>query len=99
MFYQFTGLLWKYSSVKASWYFITLPFEVSRQIKRENPVKRGYGSIRVVAKISQTQWKTSIFPDSKKKSYIIPIKVQVRNKLALQENQEVQISIEPETII
>ena len=40
--------------------------------------KRGFGSLRVEATIGSTTWKTSIFPDSKSATFLLPIKKDVR---------------------
>jgi hypothetical protein len=38
----------------------------------------GFGSIRVELTIGATTWLTSIFPDTKRATYIVPIKKAVR---------------------
>lgn len=40
--------------------------------------RRGFGSIRVEARIGDTTWHTSLFPDSKSGSLLLPVKKQVR---------------------
>jgi hypothetical protein len=70
--------LWAYHG-KATWHFLSIPPEESAQIKFENIFNlRGWGSLKVTAKIGKTKWKTSIFPDSKTSSYLLPIKALVR---------------------
>ena len=41
-------------------------------------IARGWGSIRVRITIGSTSWDTSLFPDSKRKSYLFAIKASVR---------------------
>ncbi len=41
--------------------------------------RRGFGSIRVTAKIEKSQWKSSIFP-TKEGTYLLAIKAAVREK-------------------
>ena len=93
--YRFSEELWLYPG-DGAWYFITLPVEYAKEIKTIiSPMKRGFGSAKVVATIGNTTWHTSIFPDSTSKSYLLPIKKEIRNKnnLHLHENIEVEISI------
>jgi hypothetical protein len=76
--YEFDATLWRYGG-QATWYFITLPFEVTDEIdeiSRES--KRGFGSVRVHATIGATTWTTSVFPDNSRKSFILPVKAAVR---------------------
>lgn len=48
--YSFNGELWLYDG-DAAWYFITLPAGISKEIKMVAPARRGFGSLRVAAKI------------------------------------------------
>lgn len=85
--------LWKYKGAKASWYFISLPEESADKIKFFGIKRRGWGALPVQAKIGLTEWNTSIFPDSKSGTYILPVKSEVRKKEKLQEGDEVDFSL------
>lgn len=79
--YAFTEQIWLYPGETASWHFVTLPKEVARDIReRFGNRKRGFGSIPVMATIGATAWRTSIFPDKREDSYLLPIKADVRRK-------------------
>ena len=41
---------------------------------------RPFGSIPVSVTIGKTQWRTSLFPDKKTKSYLFAIKAEVRRR-------------------
>ena len=72
--------VWVYPG-KAAWHFATLPEKEARDIK--NTFKgnsRAWGSIPVTVTLGTTMWKTSIFPDGKTDSYLLPLKAQVRKK-------------------
>jgi hypothetical protein len=77
--YKFSAELWQYPGY-AAWYFVTLPKDVSHEIKiiTDSGVRRGFGSVKVKAKIGQSSWGTSIFPDKKSNSYLLPVKKAVR---------------------
>ena len=47
--------------------------------------RRGFGSIPVIVKLGKTEWKTSIFPDSKSGTFLLPLKAQVRKKEEVEE--------------
>lgn len=80
MEYKFSNTLWLYPG-EAAWHFITLPAELARDIKAEHGYKaRGFGSLKVRAQIGDSAWDTSIFPDKKSGSYVLPVKKTVRVK-------------------
>lgn len=76
----FAAELWEWQG-KGTWCFLSLPKEYYLDLKTIcSTPKRGFGSLRVEVRIGSTTWKTSIFPDSKSKTYILPIKKDVRNR-------------------
>jgi len=44
--------------------------------------------------IGKTSWMTSIFPDKKSTSYLLPIKAEIRKKEQIKENDVILFSIE-----
>lgn len=64
----------------AGWHFASVPKKQSEEIKKNETVKRGWGSIPVQVTVGKTSWKTSIFPDKRSGSYLLPIKAEVRRK-------------------
>ncbi len=75
--YSFTSPLWKYSG-ESAWHFITLPAEVSARIKFLQTGRRGFGSVRVLARIGKSTFETSVFPDSQSGCFLLPVKVSIR---------------------
>jgi hypothetical protein len=78
--YEVKERVWLFGG-KASWYFVTLSKEVATDIDyffTQN--KRGFGSLPVLVTVGGTTWKTSIFPDKKSCSYLLPLKADVRKK-------------------
>jgi hypothetical protein len=79
---------------EAAWCFISLPGEYYEEIRMiTSGPKRGFGSVRVEATIGKTIWKTSIFPDSKLKSYLLPIKKAVRKAENIEVGDMVEVKI------
>ncbi|WP_017932589.1 DUF1905 domain-containing protein [Robiginitomaculum antarcticum] len=79
-FYDFKTGLWKWQSETATpWYFLTLPDDISSEIKFFCPRKGpGFGSLRVEVTIGKSVWRTSIFPSKETKRYILPVKAAIR---------------------
>lgn len=92
--YTFDADLWRYPG-KASWHFLTLPKDVSDEIKVVTSDNRnGFGSVRVKVTIKDTAWETSIFPDNKSGCFFLPVKKQVREKCDLESGDLIKIKIQ-----
>lgn len=62
-----------------SWHFVALPDEEADDIEeRFGATAGGFGSVRVEVCIGSSRWRTSIFPDSKRRTYVLPIKKPIR---------------------
>ncbi|MEM6997341.1 MAG: DUF1905 domain-containing protein [Patescibacteria group bacterium] len=93
MTYKFSGELWEFQG-PTSWYFVSLPTDTHAELKmisrEQGP---GFGSIRVEATIGSSTWKTSIFPDSKSKTFLLPIKKSIREQESISAGDEVRVRV------
>jgi hypothetical protein len=78
----FDGRLWE-AEAEVAWVFLTLPPDDADDIRARTPRRPGFGSVRVRARIGGTEWRTSIFPDKKSGSYVLPVKRPVREREGL----------------
>jgi hypothetical protein len=94
--YRTRAKLWRWQGGKASWYFLTLPQKLAREIQLVDagPVRRGWGALKVQATIGSSTWTTSIFPSASHKSYLLPVKAQIRKAEELQEGRMVALQLE-----
>ena len=86
--------IWKGSDTAGRWYFITVPDEQSDEIRAQafgSP--RGFGSVRVEARIGDVTWRTSVFPLNKG-GYLLPVKAGVRKDAGLSVGDEVTVELE-----
>lgn len=91
--YQFSAALWKYEG-KGSWYFIALPKRLSNEIRKNNfQFEEGWGRLKVIAAIKNIEWKTAIWFDSKKQTYLLPIKAEIRQKERIKEGDTIAITL------
>lgn len=78
--YQFNAEVWQYSP-PGGWYFLTIPEELSNEIRdlfgRE---EEGWGRLKANAIIGKSEWRTSIWFDTKQKKYLLPLKAEIRKK-------------------
>lgn len=92
--YRFEAELWRWESVEAAWFFVTVPDDVSDDIEATAPgVDVGFGSVRVEATVGATTWRTSVFPDSKRKAYVLPLKKDVRKRESIDEGDVVEVAL------
>jgi hypothetical protein len=92
--YSFKAKVWLYPS-NAAWHFVTLPQDDAKDINYYfGEVKRGWGSLPVTVTLGATSWKTSIFPDKESRSYLLPLKAQVRKKEGVKEGDEISLLVE-----
>ena len=90
----FTAELWDAKSTGA-WVFVSLPEDLSDAIAGvPRPPRPGFGSLRVEAKIGATTWATSIFPDSKRGCYVLPVKKAVRIAEGVEIGDPVEVTVE-----
>jgi hypothetical protein len=78
--YEFDAELWLWDARKAdSWTFLSVPPEIADEIlELAGPHSRGFGSLRVEVSIGGSAWRTSIFPDSRARTYVLPVKKAIR---------------------
>jgi hypothetical protein len=91
--YSFRGELWHYPE-EAGWHFITLPQDLADEIGDEAaPFRKGFGSVKVTASIAGNSWSTSIFPDSKSGSYLLPVKKAIRTAAGIRDGDDVDVEL------
>ncbi len=78
MLYKFTSTVIVYQGPSA-WRFLVLPKKAAGEIKKLYAARaKSWGSIPVSVRVGETTWKTSLFPDSKSGTYLLPLKAKVR---------------------
>ena len=86
--------IWKGSDAAGRWYFITVPEDHSNEIRAHafgSP--RGFGSVKVEARIGDVTWRTSIFPLNSG-GYLLPVKKEIRCKAGIGAGDEVTVELE-----
>jgi hypothetical protein len=89
--WTFTAELWQSESV-ASWVFLTVPDEVSEDIRLLSGPPAGFGSVRVEATVGEQTWRTSVFPE-RTGSYVLPVKAAVRRRAGVDVGDELQLTL------
>jgi hypothetical protein len=92
---EFESRLWPWDARQGdSWYFVSLPPDRSEEIRELTAgTRRGFGSVRVQARIGATIWRTSIFPGGDG-PYVLPVKKAVRTAQRLGPDSIASVSVE-----
>ncbi len=71
-----------------------VPDELSGEIRAHALlVRRGFGSVRIEARVKDFTWRTSIFP-SKTGGYFLPVKIAVLRNTGISAGDEVRVELE-----
>ena len=97
---EYTGPLWRWTGgTNGTWHFLTIGGEAGEALsatalmRRMEGLSRGFGSLKVQAKIGESEFATSVFP-SKAESWMLPVKASVRKAEDLAEGDEVTVVLE-----
>jgi len=93
----FGAELWIWDARRTdSWTFVSLPVEASEDIRNRAAAapRRGFSSMRVRVTVGDSTWTTSIFPDSARGSYVLPIKRAVRTAEDLDAGDVATVTVE-----
>ncbi len=73
--YDVDTTLWQ----AGSWVFVDLPFDVADEVDDLTRGRQGgFGSVRVEVTLGPTTWRTSLFPDKRRETFVLPVKRAVR---------------------
>lgn len=96
---EFEAEPWVWSAKKdneegTSWVFITVPEDVSDELRDLAGPPRGFGSVRVEATIGATTWRTSVFPNSGDEgTFALPLKKAVRKAEGLEVGEPARVEL------
>jgi hypothetical protein len=92
-----TAPVWMWNAEKGRWHFLTIGPDAAVEIRLAAGAlgsRRGFGSVRVQARIGDTAWKTSLFPSRENGGYVLPIKADVRRREGITAGEPVTVEID-----
>ncbi len=93
--HTFTATVWRWAARSDGWFFVTVPEDVSDDIEAQSAAtSRGFGSVPVRVTVGSTTWDTSVFPDTARGAYVLPLKKAVRDREGLVEDGTADVTIE-----
>jgi hypothetical protein len=91
--HRFTAELWRWQG-DAPWHFLTVPGEVSDDVRDAAGAPVAFGSVRVRVTVGSTTWSTSLFPHRESGGYLLPVKKDVRVREDLEVGEPVDVALE-----
>lgn len=90
--WRFTAPLWRWRD--GSWHFVTVPEEISDEVDAAvGDATGGFGSVRVEVTLGPSVWRTSLFPSSEHRAYVLPVKKAVRTAAGVGEGDSPDLEI------
>lgn len=101
-----TGRLWRWTggSGSGTWHFLTIDGAAGEALsgtavmRKLEGTARGFGSLKVKARIGASDFATSVFPsksdgDDEQQVWLLPVKASVRRAEGLADGDEVEVSL------
>jgi hypothetical protein len=100
--FRCTAPLWLWTGEsQGTWHFLTITGDPAAEIRTHEALRRlelgkgrGFGSVRVRARIGGSDWATSVFPSKETGGYVLPVKAVVRKAEGLTAGDEVEVELE-----
>ncbi|HTU14210.1 MAG TPA: DUF1905 domain-containing protein [Solirubrobacterales bacterium] len=91
---EFDGEIWL-SEGAGGWHFVTIPVDLVDEIRdRSAGNPKPFGMAPVEVTVGESTWKTSLFADTKRDSYLLPLKAEIRRRERLEAGDEVRVRID-----
>jgi hypothetical protein len=91
--FEFSAPVWEWDG-KGAWHFVSLPEDVADEIDDLSRGRTGgFGSVRVEVQVGNSIWQTSLFPDRKRGTYLLPMKKTVRKAEQLEAGSIAKIEL------
>ena len=89
--------IWRSPSAEkatAAWYFLTIDGATADSIAAaSHGLSNGWGSIKVVARIGNSEWRTSVFRSKELGGYMLPVKAAIRKAEKMVEKDVLTVTL------
>ena len=93
--------LMRWQGERGTYHLVTITGETAEAIavherlhRLEFGARRGFGSVKVIARVGETQWNTSVFPQSKKTEWVLLVSKKVMRAEDLTEGDGVSLELD-----
>jgi Domain of unknown function (DUF1905) len=91
-----TGRVWQWraSETPGGWFFLTVEGQAAAEVRYAALGRTGgFGSVKVTARIGDTEWRTSLFPHRESGGFLLPLKAEVRRRERIEPGQAVTVDL------
>lgn len=91
-----TGPVWQWRPAEApgGWFFLTVDGQAAAEVRYAALGRTGgFGSVKVTARIGDTEWRTSLFPHRESGGFLLPLKAEVRRREGIGPGQAVTVDL------
>lgn len=93
--YSMSAEVWEWDG-PSSWHFATVPDDLADLLRDfYGAAHKAFGTLAVSVTAGEVNWKTSLFWDSKRETYLLPVKAEVRRKAKIKGGDVVEFSLRP----
>jgi hypothetical protein len=90
--WSFQAKVWRWK--EGSWRFVTVPARISDEVDEAvGDATGGFGSVRVEVTVGTAVWRTSLFPSTTERAFVLPIKKAVRETQGLGDDDLAEVTI------
>jgi len=91
--YTFSEKVWQYDA-PGGWYFVSLPENISREIRAMlKSEEEGWGRLKATAQVGKSEWKTAIWFDSKRDTYLLALNADIRKKEHIETGEVITVTV------
>src|SRR3954453_15360990 len=92
--FEFVAPLWQHAG-DAGGHFVCLPADGGEDVDDlTGAIRHGFGSVRVAVRVGGSSWRTSVFPDAGRGTYVLPVKKAVRAAEHLTAGDDVHVQLQ-----
>lgn len=99
---RYKARLWRWTgpSGGGTWHFLTIDGDAGDALsgtalmRKLEGLARGFGSLKVKARIGESSFTTSVFPSKADDGWLLPVKASVRRAEDIAEGDEVEVFLE-----
>lgn len=97
-----SGTLWRWTGASGAgtWHFVTIDgtageaLSATALMRKLEGMGRGFGSLKVTARIGDARFATSVFPSKADGGWLLPVKASVRRAEGLSEGDAVEVVLD-----
>jgi hypothetical protein len=71
---------------------VSLPSEVADEVRARSPAKP-FGAVAARVTVGAVEWETSLFADTQRATYLLPVKADVRRRVGIEAGDAITLTI------